>query len=166
MLERLADLLRTEIEMLLREHPEMADDEFLRADMIEGETDLNEVLTALHRMIEDARALRDGTKSRMDDLNQRRARMDKRMEFGRALIAKILDAADLRKVELPEVTISMRHNGQQMIGDPDPNELPDELVKVTRTADRRKIREALEAGAVVPGCVLSNMPPTLTMRVK
>jgi hypothetical protein len=164
MLERTADLLRTEIAMLVNEHPEMADDEFLRADMLEGETPLHEVLTEINRMIEDARALRDGTKSRLDDLNQRRARMDRRMEFGRKLIEKILLAADLKRVELPEATISLRNGQRSLIGDG--VDLPDEFVKLTRAPDRVKIREALEAGQEVPGYALSNAAPQLTIRVK
>lgn len=166
MLSTDADALRSQIEALLREYPDLADDEILRADMLEGETDISEVVTAIHRMIEDARALKDGTQARFDDLKGRRDRFQKRIDFGRDLISKILEAAQIRKLELPEVTASLRNNPPSLIGDPDPNELPDAFVKITRSADRKAIREALERGDLVPGCFLSNAAPTLTLRVK
>jgi hypothetical protein len=166
MLNQQTNQLRQHIELLMREYPELADDEFLRADMIEGTTDINEVLTSIVRMMDDARALRDGTKDRLAELKSRKERMEMRVEFGRHLILKILDAAHLHKVELPDATLSLRHNPPQLVGDPDPNELPDELVKIKREANKAKIREWLESGRDVPGVVLGNAAPTLLMRVK
>jgi hypothetical protein len=166
MLETQADILRSQIEALLREYPDLADDDILRADMLEGETDIREVVTSINRMIEDAKALCDGTQSRLDELSDRKSRFRKRVDFGRDLIRKLLEAAQIRKLELPEVTASLKNNPPQLIGDPDPYELPDELVKVARTADRKAIREALERGDIVPGCLLSNAPPSLQLKVK
>jgi hypothetical protein len=166
MLETQVNALRLQIEALLREYPELADDEFLRADMLDGETDLRDVLTILHRMIEDTKALREGTQPRIDDLMARSRRFQKRIDFGRDLIAKILETANLKKLELAEATFSLRKGYPQLVGDPDPNVLPDELVKIARTADRKKIKEALEQGQAVEGCSLSNAPPMLTIRIK
>jgi hypothetical protein len=166
MLEQQTTVLRQQIEALMREYPELAEDEILRADMLEGETNLAEVVTAIHRMTEDAKALRDGTQERLDDLTSRRNRFKSRVEFGRELILKILNAADIKKLELPEVTISLRNNKPALIGDVDPGLLPDELVKITRAVDRAKVREAIEAGNVVEGFTLSNAPPSLLVKVK
>jgi hypothetical protein len=166
MLEQQVNALRLQIEALLREYPELADDEFLRADMLEGETGINEVLTAIHRMIEDSKALREGTQPRIDDLVARSRRFQKRIDFGRDLIAKILEAANLKKIELAEATFSLRKGYPQLVGDPDPLVLPDELVKIVRSVDRKKIKEALEQGQAVEGCSLSNGPPLLTIRIK
>jgi hypothetical protein len=166
MLETQTDQLRSQIEALLREYPDLADDDILRADMLEGETDIREIVTSINRMIEDGKALKDGTQARLDDLSDRRARFQKRIDFGRDLIRKILEAAQISKLELPEVTASLKNNPQQLIGDPDPNVLPDELVKITRAPDRAKIKEALARGLTVPGFTLSNAPPSLSLRVK
>lgn len=166
MLETQANQLRSQIEALLREYPDLADDEILRADMLEGETNIDEIVTGIHRMIEDAKALRDGTQARLDDLASRKGRFQKRVDFGRDLILKILEAAQLPKLELPEVTASLKANPRQLLGDPDPDALPDEFVRITRAPDRKKIREALERGQQIVGCYLSNAPPSLTLRVK
>lgn len=166
MLEQQSNQLRQQIETLLREYPELAEDEILRADMLEGETNIAEIVTAIHRMTEDAKALRDGTQERLDDLAARRNRFKQRVEFGRDLILKILDAAQVKKLELPEVTVSLRNNKPVLIGEVDPGLLPDDLVKITRAVDRAKVREVLEAGQVIEGFNLSNAPPSLVVKVK
>lgn len=166
MLEQQATQLRQQIEALLRDYPDLATDEFLRADMIEGSTEMGEVLTAIHHMVEDAKMLRDGAQPRVDELIARRTRMQRRIDFGRELIRKIMETAALRRIELPEVTFSLRNNPRQISGDLDAARLPDELVKVVRQPDRTKIREWLEAGRDVPGVHLDNAPPSLLAKVK
>jgi hypothetical protein len=162
-----SDLLRTEISALLRQYPELGNDEILRADMLEGETDLRIVIIDIHHMIEDAKALRDGSASRLEELAARRARMQSRIDFGRDLILKILLDADIGKpLELPEATLSLRKSPPAVVGEADPATMPDDLVKITRAIDKKKIREALEGGKAVEGFALSNQPPSLSIRVK
>lgn len=164
--EREADMLRAEIETLIRQYPEIAEDEVLRADMLDGETALSDVLTDLIRMGEDAKAMGAATKARQDDLKARAQRFDRRVEFTRALMLSILDAANLRKVELPEGTVFLRNNTPQLVGEPDADTLPDDLVKIERKPDRTKIKDALKAGRELPGLALSNSPPSVVVTVK
>lgn len=160
------DALRTAIEALIRQYPEIAEDEVLRADMLEAETDLNEVLTGLLRMEEDARALRDGTKEQAARLKARVERFEQRIEGSRLLMMALLDAAQLRKRELPEGTIYLRNNPQQLVGTLDAATLPDDLVKIERKPDKAAIKEALKAGRVIEGVVLSNAPPSVVVTIK
>jgi Siphovirus Gp157 len=143
---REAEALRLEIENLIRAFPEIAEDEILRADMLSGETSIDEVITDLIRMEEDARALRDGTNARLMDLKARVERFGRRIEFTRALMAAILNSAGLKKKELPEATVYLRNNAPSLLGFPDGDKLPDDLVKIERKPDKAKIREALQAG--------------------
>jgi hypothetical protein len=164
-LELSTDLLRLEIETLRRQH-DLDDDEDLRADMLEAETSLNDQLLLLARGLDDAKGLVEGTASRLAELSARKARFERRIEFFRELIAKLMESAGTRKIELPEVTLSMRNNPQRVVGDPDPDMLPDDLVKIVRTVSKTRIKEAIEQGREVPGCFLSNAPPSLVVRVK
>ncbi|MEH2525824.1 MULTISPECIES: siphovirus Gp157 family protein [unclassified Bradyrhizobium] len=163
--EQTAINLTQQIEALLREYPDLADDEILLADMLEGQTDLANVLTSLIVALDDAKALRDGTAGRLEELTARKARFGRRMEFVRSLILRIMEAAQLPKVELPEATLSLRKNQQALIGEGD-GDLPDELCKIKREPDRKKIKEAIQGGREVPGFTLNNAPPSLTVRVK
>ena len=161
-----ADHLRAEIEYLLAQYPELKDDEDLRADMLEGETELFTILTALHRYREDSKALIEGSQARLEELAARKKRLGTRMDFLRQLMQSLLASSELRKVELPEVTLSITNRPQALIGPDDADGLPDELVRIRREPDRPKIKEALQAGRDVPGFVLNNAPPGLTVRVK
>jgi hypothetical protein len=77
-----------------------------------------------------------------------------------------MEAADLKKRELPEATLSMHSGQKQLIGDADPTTLPDDLCKISRSPDRTAIKDALKAGKTVPGYSLSNSQPTLSIRIK
>lgn len=166
MREQDADALRLEIENLIRQFPEIAEDEILRADMLDGETNISDVLTDLIRMGEDARALRDATKQQQSNLKARADRFDRRIEFTRSLMMAILNAANLRKLELPEGTVYLRNNPQQIVGEPDADKLPDALCKIERKPDKKALLAALKEGQVFEGLALSNSPPSIVVVVR
>jgi hypothetical protein len=160
--------LRIEIQFLLAQYPELEGDEDLRADMLDGETDITRLLTALHRYREDTRALADGSQERLDELLSRKKRLALRTDFISKLMQGILTIAEIRKIELPEVTLSLRNNPSLLVIDEDIDfkDMPDDLMRVKRELDRKKIREALEQGRNVPGAVLVPAPASLSVRVK
>lgn len=155
--------LQQQIANLFLEYPELKDDEVMRIDMLEGATDIQELLTAVLGGIADAEAMSEKQTVLLENLKARKARYDRQVEFLRAMIGKIMAWADLQKVVLPEATLSMRLGQQKLIGDPDVALLPEDLIKVTRTPDRPKIREALRRGENVPECTLSNAEPALSI---
>jgi len=167
MLKQDAERLRQQIANLYLQFPELVgDDEMLRVDTLEGATNIKELLTAILRATEDAKALRDGTEQRLEELKARQTRFKMRIEFLRAMILQILHQADLRKIELPEGTLSIRAGTPQIVGDLDPDKLPDEFCRIMREVDRAKIRTALLNGQQVPGYFLSNSEPVLAVHVR
>jgi Gp157 protein len=166
MLKSRAAVLQQEIANLYLQYPELVDDDTLRVDTLEGATDLKELLTAIVRGIDDARALRDGTKLRLDELKARHDRFKMRIEFLRAMIIKILAHAGMKKIELPDATLSIKAGVPRVLGSADPASLPDDLCRVTREADMAKIRQRLQDGGAVPGYALSNAEPSLAVYVR
>jgi len=160
------DRLRIEVEALLREYPELIDDEVTRLDTLEGATDIKEVLSRLGQALGDLHVMQEGLQTRIDELNKRLGRFNARDELIRKLIFKVLESADLKKIELPEVTFGLRKNPPRLIGEAPAADLPDELCNIKRTPDRTKIRAAIEAGQYVAGFAMSNAAPSLTVRVK
>jgi Siphovirus Gp157 len=160
------DRLRLEIEALIRDLPELTDDEVLRADMLEGLTDINAVLTRLFKAADSDRRMVQVLTSDINDIVDRRARLVHRVEAMRDLILQVLQSADLKKVVLPRATLLQVASQPQIVGEPDPDALPAELVRIKREADRAAIREALLAGRIIPGLSLSNAPPHLVIKVK
>jgi hypothetical protein len=160
------DELRRHIEALIREFPDLAEDEMLRIDMLDGETDIRRVMTSLFHDVDDNKSKIVAITVRLQELSARRERFGRRVDFLRQLMLKILQSAELSKIELAEATLSQRAVAPQVIGELDVDALPDDLVKVTRAPDKTKIREALLAHREVPGLALSNSPPTLVVNVK
>jgi hypothetical protein len=160
------DQVRQQIANLKLIHPELQEDDEAWVTSLESETDLNEMLTRVVRRIEDTKALIVGTKDRADELKGRRDRFERRIEGLRGLLLKMMDAADLPNIELPEATISVRKGQPKLVGDGDPATLSDALCKISREPDRTKIKDALKAGETVPGFALSNAEPSISIRIK
>lgn len=157
--------LSREIEALIAEYPELADDEQLRADMLEGETSIDDVLTRIVRREREARVFADAIKKEGDELTARMRRYEQRGAAMRALAKRVLEAASLTKKELPIATLSIR-NGQPKVIITDESAVPDAYCRIVKTPDKTRIKEAIAAGEAVPGAVLSNGEPTLTVRCK
>lgn len=154
--------LRQQIDALLIQYPELREDEVLRMDMLEAETDLNAVLEKLLAMASAAGTIADAIKLRSDALSARKARFERREEAMRSLIQTLMERAELKSLTLPEATLSLSFRKPSPIVI-DEAALPDEFCKFKRTADMAKIKEA---GALPPGCSMSNGRNVLTVRVK
>jgi hypothetical protein len=159
-------VIRRQIENLKVSFPDLAGDDESWQMSLESETDLAELLTNVVRKIDDAKALVIGTKDRFEELEQRKARFEHRIDALRQLAFKLMQSAEVTKLELPIATLSIRNGAQQIVGENKPEHLPDDLCKVSRAIDRTKVKEALKAGQHVPGFSLSNAEPSLSIRVK
>lgn len=160
------DEVRHQIEALLREHPDFAEDEVLLLDMLEGETDLHGALSSLASYTAETATMIEALGGTLSNLKSRRARFEARVEMLRDLMLKLLQAANLKRIELPEATLSQVRQQPAIVGDLDADKLPDDLVRIKREPNRTAIRAALDAHRVIPGLSLSNAAPTLMMKVK
>lgn len=160
------DLARAvaEIQALFATVPEIADDEDLRRDMIEGATDATELLRRIVRMRADAEAMAAAVRVQEHDLRQRRERFDARADAMKALAERIMNAADLSKITLPEATLSFRATPPAVVIT-DPSEVPENMWRVKREIDKAAVKEALQSDEPVPGAYLTNGGRTLAIRV-
>lgn len=158
--------IQQQITGLKLSYPDLFEDEDNWLLAIESETDLDQMLTSIVRQIDDAKAMESGTKERLDELKARKDRFARRQEALRNLAFKIMDHANVRKMELPLATLSIRNGQPQLVGDAPAGHLPDDLCKISREVDRTKIKDALKAGLTVPGFEISNGQPSLSIRIK
>lgn len=144
------------------------DDDDLMNDMVEGECDVMDKVSRLLRWMALQEANADALKAVEADFAGRRARYTERVQWARTALSRFMDAVGLKKVERPEATISIRDANVSVIyaDDFDVEKLPDTYVKTKKEADRKAIKEALDAGAEIPGARLSNGGRVLTVRVK
>ncbi|GLK78013.1 hypothetical protein GCM10008171_32670 [Methylopila jiangsuensis] len=159
-----AALIEREIAALIDACPEMAEDEQLRADMIEGETDAHGLLSRIIRAALWEAAQQDAIKALAATYGKRRDASAKREEALRAMAFRLMQAADLRKVPLPEATLSIARVAPSVIVE-DPDALPAELTRTKVEPDKKAIKERLDAGEIVPGATLSNGGERLNVRV-
>ena len=160
------DQLRLQIEAIVREMPELQEDEQLRADMLDGLTEMPEVLEALFRVAAHSKMMVDALDGRIVELADRQSRFKQRIKTLRDLMLQVMQSADLKKVELPEATLSQRKSQPQIVGEPDVDTLPEKFVRVSIEPNRAAIREALLNGENVGDLYLSNAAPTLAINVK
>lgn len=147
-------------------YPELAEEADSWSLALESETDLDDMLTKLVRMIDDSKALIEGTALRVKDLEERQARFKRRVEAYRSLIFKMMEAAEITSRELADATLSIRKGTQKAVI-VDEAALPDIACKFVRKPDMAKIKELLtDATGACAGAMLSNAEPSLTIRTK
>ena len=145
---------------LRSEFPELADDETLRLDTIDGEAPLTDVLRHIVREMVEVDAYASGLAATIETMKDRQARFIRRHDYCRAMIERLMAAADLAKVTLPEATLSMRPGTPKVVIAND-KEIPPEFLRTKVEPDKVAIRDALKDGATIPGCFLSNGSPSL-----
>jgi hypothetical protein len=158
-------VIRHQVDGLLAAYPELVEDEVLRLDMIEGSTDLVDFVRRLERSRQEASALTEAIAMNVDALRARAARFERREQAIRDLMFRMLELAHLKKLEMPEATVSVRVGVPKVIVT-DEAALPDEFCRIKREPDKGKIKAALADFQAVPGATLSNAEDTIAIRVK
>ena len=156
------DMLKRTIELLLERYPELKEDEELKADMLEGSTDFRETMEKFLRRTQDNIYLSKACQEAERDINDRRKRFDKRVEFGRELMKRLLEAANVRKMEFPTATISLMNTAPQVVI-LNEYEIPDDFMRIKKEPNKVLLKEMLEK-MDVPGVTLSNGGTSLVIR--
>lgn len=138
----------------------------LVADMVEGETDLFEIIDRLLGRIVEAQGYARGLGAQVDDLKARQARFEHRVEVDRALIEQAMMIADLPKVERGCATLSLASRPASLVIETEAD-IPAEFWTVgDPRLDRKALGAALKGGRAVAGARLDNAAPSLTVRIK
>jgi hypothetical protein len=148
--------------------PDLEIDEQLKLSTLEGETELNELVSALLAENEDDEGNIGQVKEQIETRRERIARFERRIEARRNAIVSLMDTAQITKLPLPEATISLRtlQPRPKVI---DAEQLPDEFVTIEtiRRPNTDALKQAFEAGKPLPpGVVITNGGASLTVRRK
>jgi len=151
-------------ERLREEFPD-ADDETL-ADTLEGLTDLSDLLAEVIRSALEDEAFCNALKVRMGEMRERAGRLGLRAEKKRQLVGETMAQADLKRLALPDLTISLRPGPAPLVVTEE-GEIPEPFWKAQPPKlDRQGLSQALKAGESIPGAVLGNPQPCLSVRTK
>ena len=156
------DVLR-EISSLLEAFPQLAEDEGLLKDTLEGNTRFNEVMDRIVTEMKDNETLAEATSVRIGKLRERQTRLVHRSQFYRALMHRLMERAGLKSIALPEAKISVVNTPEKVIVT-DESAIPDAFCKITREPNKAAIKNALKSGTYIPGATLSNGGTTIQVR--
>jgi hypothetical protein len=154
-----------ELNNLLVFYPELAEDEQLRRDMIEGATSVFEYMTFLVRRIGETRAYATGTKGYVNELKGRIDRLERAEQFYRDMIRRLMDKMDFKKLPL-EIAHVRIQAGKPKVMITDEKMLPRDCLRVMVEPNKTVIAEHLKAGHVVPGAMFGNSEPHLVVTFK
>lgn len=140
-------------------------DEQLKLSTLEGETELNEIVSALLAEIEDDESMIEGIKKQIEDRRERKTRLENRIEARKNAIVSLMDTATLTKLPLPEATVSIRTlQPRPKIVDEDA--IPNAFKVPVLKPDKEAIDAAIERGETIPGVVMTNGGASLSVRRK
>jgi Siphovirus Gp157 len=157
--------IEQEIQNLLLQYPELSDDEQLRADMLEGATSAHDYLRFLVKRVGETEGYYAGTKSYVGTLQDRMDRLKSTVGMYRALIRRLMEKADLSKVQLDIATLNMQPSGRKVVIT-DEDLLPEDCLRKFTEPNKTIIGDRLKAGETVPGAELSNAEPHLVIKTR
>jgi len=158
-------ILHNHFRQRLREEFPDADDETF-TDTLEGLTDLTDQLAEVIRSALEDEAFHGALKQRMGEMRERAARLALRAEKKRQLVTETMAHADIRRLSMPDITVSLRP-GQGRLVVTEEGEIPNAFWNAQPPKlDRQGLVTALKAGESVPGAALGNPQPTISVRVK
>jgi len=124
-------------------------DERLFADMMLGETNVDSIILRIHEQVARDDEMLTGIAERQKAIAARKERITARRDGAKALIGKVLRIARLPKLELPEVTYSVR-DGKPRLEVTTPLAVPEEYCAVKLVPDKAKINDAFADAESLP----------------
>lgn len=151
---------------LLEQFPDLADDEQALLDTLDGESNLDRAVVAVFESALDDEGRASVIADRLDALAERRSRFQDRAKAKRNVIVSAMEDAGVKKIEAPEVTLSLRQAPASVVIT-DEAAIPAAFVEteIVKKLDKAAIKAALNEGPV-PGAALSNGGVSLTARTK
>lgn len=173
--------VRATVEWLRAHYPGLEDDETAWLDTLEGETEVKEVAAKLIERAIECKTMTAALKLRADDIASRKNRLNDQEKNLRGAVAILLQEAGLKKLELPEATLSVRDLPSRLIVT-DESKLPAACFETVQKLVMEKVKTELErfeadkaARAMddpaalaesFPGVEWSNGGTSLTVRTK
>ena len=173
--------VRSTVEWLRAHYPGMEDDEQTWIDTLEGETDLKEVAAKLIERSLECKSMTTGIKERADALAARKKRLEDQEKSLRGAALILLQEAGLKKLELPEATLSVRDLAPRLIVT-DESKIPAACCETVQKIVMDKVKAAVEAfeadkaqramtdpavlSETFPGVEWNNGGASLTVRTK
>ena len=135
-------------------------------DTLEGATSLTELLSSVVRRQLGEQSLVKALKARIEEMRARLSRLEARVQRSRELISAAMEQAGLSRITEPDFTLSLRA-GVRPLMVIDEEAIPDAYwAPQPAKLKRQDLRQALGDGKDIPGAVLGNAQPTVSVRTR
>lgn len=148
----------------LRESLKGLGDDDLTRDMIEGETGLHEAIAALFAEVTETEVQLAGLEAKLTEFEGRKKRYQDRLGFMRSVIEQAMLIGDVRKLELPDATLSLSSRGAKLVITDESAVPADYWRPKDPELDRKALAQALKDKIEIPGVALDNGGISLTVR--
>lgn len=151
-------------ERLTEEHSDI--DEQTLLDTLEGMTNLHEKLASVIRSQQHDSDISKALKERIGVMRDRLKRFENRIEKKRELVTYVMECADIRKLNEPDFSASLRLVPPSLHIS-DENTIPEEYwSQQPPKLDRQALLAHLKTSKDVPGVSLTNGTQTVSIRTK
>lgn len=131
-----------------------------------SETVTQEFIESYVGQIIELETLQEAIAARIKSLNERKIRIENAIKRQRTFILGAMQAINMKKIILPEATISIAVMPEHLIIT-DESIVPEDYWRVKRTINKERLNRAMKAGIIPPGTSLSNdRSATLIIRRK
>ena len=129
-------------------------------------TDLNEAIAELVRSALVDAAYVSGLKARIEEMRERLARLEARVEKKRELALATMEEAGIARIVAPDFTITLRASAPSLRVT-DEQAIPEWFwIPQPARLDKRSLTETLKAGEVIAGAELANPQNTISVRTR
>ena len=151
-------------EQLTEEYSDI--DEETLSDTLEGMTSLHEKLAAVIRSQQHDSDISKALKERIGVMRDRLKRFESRIEKKRELVTYVMECADIRKLNEPDFSASLRLVPPSLHVS-DEKEIPEDYwIPQPPKLDRQALLTQLKNNQSVPGASLTNGAQTVSIRTK
>lgn len=159
--------VRALLEVLERDHPDLAEDERAWLAAIEGETSAIEVAERLMAKVAQRRRLADDAARELADIQARESRFRDQARRLEGTVLRIMEAAQIKRLERGTFDVRLR-SGAMRVTIEDETRLPPQFIRTRAEPDKASIRQALmaEGSQAVPGARLEQGPAFLQVSLR
>lgn len=150
-------------EQLLAAWPDLAEDDQTLMDSLSGLDEFEEQVLATLRHAIEREAHGKAIGELIDGMRARKQRLENGAQWLRAAVLNAMQETGCSRIKGPDMSVSVGPGKAKVIVT-DAEAVPDALCRISREPNKTEIAKALAAGQDVPGVVLGNANPFLSVR--
>lgn len=149
-------------DQLLAAWPDLTEDADTLLDTLSGLDNFEEQVVAALRHAIEREAHGKALGELIQTMRERKQRLESGVDWLRAAVLNAMQETGCSRIRAADMSVSIGRGKPKVIVT-DPDAVPDELCRIAREPNKAEIAKAIAAGQDVPGAVLGNANPFLSV---